>query len=587
MVNRRAHPKSLRSLMVLTVLAIPSAVISGGAPQDVRTKDVGPGFPRWCLLPRTPFSPALWADDTQPIAESTEDHAAGSALNGRSKRPEAGSGSAFAASQPVPVPPSQAVRPGDQPLAQSYDGLQTTDQESPLMIPSIVVWQRVSQAISALRTELAFPSLLAPTPLSPALWIDDLQTVAALTEDQAAGSVQVGGSKPFETESGSAFAITTLNPGLTFPSLSPRSPVSPDLWTPDAQPVLQPATQGEKGVALAVPGTVVWQRVSQAITILHVERTFPSLLPRSPVLPDLWTHDAQPAVQQATKGEKRKRETGETAASQPPPVLLATGMTPGDQPLVQGQNESLTTGHGQSATASQTPSAEGHGGTAAASQKASTHAPGEKGAAAPNEAWKSAASEKATTRTSGQPTRGENEKRQRGETSASPTTPAHPSPVASQKVQPTAQGYHGAGATDHASAIALRASAGEFTSAPGGGRALRDPFKLPPPPRPEQEEKDDPKLPGNRPPGAGGLLVEQLKLKGVVRDGATQKMIAVVTTTNNRAYFLREGEAVYDGVVSKITSDAVYFKGNIFDAKREVRSRQVVKTLSPAPGEVR
>jgi hypothetical protein len=81
--------------------------------------------------------------------------------------------------------------------------------------------------------------------------------------------------------------------------------------------------------------------------------------------------------------------------------------------------------------------------------------------------------------------------------------------------------------------------------------------------------------------------VEQLRLKGVVRDGATQKMIAVVTTTNNRAYFLREGEAVYDGVVSKITSDAVYFKGNIFDAKRAVRAREVVKTLSPAPGEVR
>jgi hypothetical protein len=78
-----------------------------------------------------------------------------------------------------------------------------------------------------------------------------------------------------------------------------------------------------------------------------------------------------------------------------------------------------------------------------------------------------------------------------------------------------------------------------------------------------------------------------LRLKGVVRDGATRKMIAVVTTTNNRAYFLREGEALYDGVVSKITSDAVYFKGNIVDAKRAAGSREVVKTLSPAAGEAK
>jgi len=78
-----------------------------------------------------------------------------------------------------------------------------------------------------------------------------------------------------------------------------------------------------------------------------------------------------------------------------------------------------------------------------------------------------------------------------------------------------------------------------------------------------------------------------LKLKGVVRDSATQKMIAVVTATNNRAYFLREGEAVYDAVVSKITPDAVYFRGNVFNPKREVHFREVVKVLSPAPGEVK
>ena len=281
---------------------------------------------------------------------------------------------------------------------------------------------------------------------------------------------------------------------------------------------------------------------------------------------DLRTDDAQSVVQTAKEGEKGKKERGESAPSQLPPLVLATGMAPGGQPPAQGQNESLTTGHA---------------GTAA-SQKAATLAPGEKGAAPPTQAGKSASPENAASRTSGQPTKGQDGKSQKRENPGFPTAPVNPSSAAGQKSQPASQGYHGPGTTDHASPVALQASAGEIPR-----RALRDPFKLPPPPRPEQEEKDDPKLPGNRPPGSRGLLVEQLKLKGVVRDGATQKMIAVVTTNNNRAYFLREGEAVYDGVVSKITSDAIYFKGNTFDAKREVRSREVVKTLSPAPGEVR
>ncbi len=118
------------------------------------------------------------------------------------------------------------------------------------------------------------------------------------------------------------------------------------------------------------------------------------------------------------------------------------------------------------------------------------------------------------------------------------------------------------------------------------GRGLRDPFKLPPPPRPSPVAGDW-GLDVSRPPGVRGLLVPQLKLKGVVRDNATQKMIAVVTNSSNRAYFLREGEAVYNAVVSKITPDAVYFKENVFDERRQVHFREVVKTLNPAVGEAR
>jgi len=622
MVNRRGHPKCLGYLLLIA-LASPSVSVWGGAPQSVSTQDVGSGLPALRLLPRTPFSLALWADNSQPMAQLTEDQAADSSpQEGVSKPSEREGGSVLVASQPASVSPSPAVKPEGQSPPAGYDGPRTTEQGPLLTMPSAALWQRVSQAMTALRAELASPSLLPRTPLSPALWTEGTQAAAKQTEDEASSVVQEGVSKPSETGSGSALAasqsalpqsqavkpggqppaqdyngpeatepesppmmppgplwqrasqaMTALRAELASPSLLPRTPLSPVLWTEDTQPAAeqtedeasgavqvgaskpsetgsssaltdsqptlpksqavkpgnQPVAQGYNGPQatdpespLMMPSAPVWQRASQAITILHVEPASPGLFPRSPVSPDRWTYEAQPVAQQAKKGEQGKKEEGKAAAFQPPPVLLAALMDPGDQPPAQGHNESITKDHGEPTTA-----------------------PPEVG-------------------------------------------PLSPSSAASQKVQPTAQVDHGPYTTNHASTGALRESAGQFPSTPSGKWALRDPFKLPPPPRPEQEEKDDPNpLPANRPPGSRGLLVEQLKLKGVVRDSATQKMIAVVTAPNNRAYFLREGEAVYDGVVSKITPDAVYFKGNIFNSKREVHFREVVRILSPAPGEIK
>jgi hypothetical protein len=64
-------------------------------------------------------------------------------------------------------------------------------------------------------------------------------------------------------------------------------------------------------------------------------------------------------------------------------------------------------------------------------------------------------------------------------------------------------------------------------------------------------------------------------------------MIAVVTNETKRAYFLNEGDAVYNGVVSKITPDAVYFKENVLDSNGKVWTRDVMKRLGSAPGEGR
>jgi dUTPase len=89
------------------------------------------------------------------------------------------------------------------------------------------------------------------------------------------------------------------------------------------------------------------------------------------------------------------------------------------------------------------------------------------------------------------------------------------------------------------------------------------------------------------PPGTRGLVIAQLVLEGIVRMDSTNKMIAVVTNNTRRAYFLRENDAVYDGVVSKITPDAIYFQENSLDQSGRATTVEVIKRLPSSPGEGR
>jgi hypothetical protein len=114
----------------------------------------------------------------------------------------------------------------------------------------------------------------------------------------------------------------------------------------------------------------------------------------------------------------------------------------------------------------------------------------------------------------------------------------------------------------------------------------RDPFRIPPPPVPGREGMSDQIL-DPLPPGTRGLVINQLRLEGIVRLDTTNSMIAVVDNSTNRAYFLRENDAVYDGVVSKITPDSVFFRQNYLEPGGSSSVREVVKRLGPGPGEGR
>jgi hypothetical protein len=92
---------------------------------------------------------------------------------------------------------------------------------------------------------------------------------------------------------------------------------------------------------------------------------------------------------------------------------------------------------------------------------------------------------------------------------------------------------------------------------------------------------------GSLPAGIRGLVISELRVEGVVRMVSENNMIAVVTNYTKRAYFLRVNDTVYNGVVSKITPEAVYFKENTLDSSGRVATHEVAIKLGPAPGEGR
>ncbi len=81
--------------------------------------------------------------------------------------------------------------------------------------------------------------------------------------------------------------------------------------------------------------------------------------------------------------------------------------------------------------------------------------------------------------------------------------------------------------------------------------------------------------------GAGKkcLMVDQVMLKGIVRCQAGP--IAVVSSSANKTYFLRENDPVYNGVVVKITPDSIIFRESVTDRLGKTIQREVVKKVNP------
>jgi hypothetical protein len=91
-------------------------------------------------------------------------------------------------------------------------------------------------------------------------------------------------------------------------------------------------------------------------------------------------------------------------------------------------------------------------------------------------------------------------------------------------------------------------------------------------------------IPENLPPGKAGLVVGTLRINGIV--SGARGMIAIVSNPQQRVYFLREGDKLYDGSVDKITIDGITFHELGKDAFGKPLERQVTKRLYPSPGEL-
>ncbi len=85
------------------------------------------------------------------------------------------------------------------------------------------------------------------------------------------------------------------------------------------------------------------------------------------------------------------------------------------------------------------------------------------------------------------------------------------------------------------------------------------------------------------PAGKPGLVVASLRVDGIVK--GTSGMIAIVSNPQQRVYFLREGDHLYDGDVEHITMEGVSFHQTGKDAFGKPMAREMTKRLYPTPGE--
>jgi hypothetical protein len=87
---------------------------------------------------------------------------------------------------------------------------------------------------------------------------------------------------------------------------------------------------------------------------------------------------------------------------------------------------------------------------------------------------------------------------------------------------------------------------------------------------------------GSRPAGVAGLLINEVSIKGIVRDGSG--FIAMVQGADNRAYVVKAGDRLMDGTVKAVVQDAVVFSQDVNDPLSLVKQKEIRKNLRSTGG---
>lgn len=145
--------------------------------------------------------------------------------------------------------------------------------------------------------------------------------------------------------------------------------------------------------------------------------------------------------------------------------------------------------------------------------------------------------------------------------------------AAAQGTQPTtAAPAPGAAASGQPAAKPAEAGA-PFTYNPEG---RRDPFVS------LIGKGSDPKNAGARPPGVPGLLINEVSVKGIVRNSAG--FVAMIQGPDNKTYVVKAGDRLMDGTVKSIVQDAVVFSQDVNDPLSLVKQKEIRKSLRSAEG---
>lgn len=92
----------------------------------------------------------------------------------------------------------------------------------------------------------------------------------------------------------------------------------------------------------------------------------------------------------------------------------------------------------------------------------------------------------------------------------------------------------------------------------------------------------DPNKQGVRPSGIPGLLINEVSVKGIVRNSAG--FVALIQGPDNKTYVVKAGDRLMDGSVKSILQDAVVFSQDVNDPLSLVKQKEIRKALRSAEG---